>query len=109
VAISPANHSENSRFAAYVMWGNTTDRAERLRNAHNSSPSGYLWHARRLFGQDLPDVESLTKTQLKQVHDARLAWLRANAIKAVRGRKLAHARQLRERAAAIEAEAAGDE
>jgi hypothetical protein len=83
------------------MWSGVADRNERLRNAHDNSPSGYIWHARRLFGADV-DLDALTKQQWKQVADARLAWLKANQLKAVRARQLQRARRLRDRADAIE-------
>ena len=87
MARTPEQHSQNSRFAAYLMWSGVADRAERLRNAHDAGPSGSSWHARRIFGQDV-DIEALTATQLKQVVDARLSWLKAMSEKAVRAKQL---------------------
>jgi hypothetical protein len=84
---TPQQHSADSRFAAYLMWSGVEDRAARLRKAHDNGPSGYSWHARRLFGQDV-DVEALTATQIKQVVDARLSWLKAQSLKAVRAKRL---------------------
>jgi len=51
VARTPEQHSDDSRFAAHTMWAGVTDPAERLRNAHDNSPRGYVWHARRLLGR----------------------------------------------------------
>lgn len=111
MARTPEQHSADSRAAAHTMWGGVTDRAERLRNMHNNSPSGYAWHARRLYGADV-DVEKLTKTQWKAVEAARLSWLHANALKAAKAstrvRKLRKAKQLRARADRLDAEAAGE-
>jgi hypothetical protein len=47
------------------MWAGVTDRGARLRNAHDNSPSGYNWHARRLLGADV-DLDSLTDAQWAQ-------------------------------------------
>jgi hypothetical protein len=41
------------------MCANTADRAARLRNMHDHSPSGHIWHAKRLHGPDV-DVDALT-------------------------------------------------
>lgn len=106
MARSPEQHSADSRYAAHVMWSGVADKTERLRNMHDNSPSGYAWHARRLFGADV-DVDALTKRQWKQVADARLAWLRANSIKAIKVRQRQTARKLRAEADRLEA-AAGD-
>src|SRR6516164_9422137 len=38
MARTPEQHSQNSRFAAYLMWSGVADRAERLRNAHAAGP-----------------------------------------------------------------------
>ena len=51
MARTPEQHSDDSRFAAHTMWAGVTDPAERLRNAHDNSPRGYVWHARRLLGR----------------------------------------------------------
>lgn len=86
MARTPQQHSDDSRFAAYLMWSGVDDRAQRLRNAHDNSPSGYAWHARRLYGDDV-DIEALSVAQMKSVVDARLAWLRAQSVKAVAARR----------------------
>jgi hypothetical protein len=96
-------HSEDSSFGANLMWSRVADRTERLRNAINAGPAGYNWHAKRLFGADV-DLDALTPRQWKQVEDARLAYLRAMALKATQKRRLLRAARLREEAAAIEAE-----
>lgn len=87
MARTPAEHSQDSRQAAHMMWAGVTDRNEHLRNAHNHSPSGYAWHARRLFGADV-EYDSLTEAQKKQVADARRAYLKAISIKATKKRRL---------------------
>jgi hypothetical protein len=83
---TPEQHSADSKAAAYTMWAGVADRSARLRDAHHNSPSGEIWHARRLFGQDV-DLASLTPRQWKQASDARTAWLRANSIKATKARR----------------------
>jgi hypothetical protein len=83
------------------------DPEDRLHNAHVQSPSGWNWHARRLFGADV-DLDTLTTKQWERVGAARLAWLKANSIKAVKARQLGRARRLRERADAIEAAVEAD-
>lgn len=103
MARTPAEHSEDSRQAAHTMWSGVADRNEHLRNAHNNSPSGQNWHARRLFGADV-DLDTLTPTQWAQVEAARRAYLNAMSIKATKTRRLKRAQRLREHAAAIEAE-----
>ncbi|MGA7050501.1 MAG: hypothetical protein WBZ37_04380 [Mycobacterium sp.] len=100
---NPAEHQEIATTAAYAQWANTADRAARLGNAHVNSPSGYNYHARRLFGQDV-DLDKLTETQWAKVADARLAYLRAMAMKATRARRLKRAQALREKADAIVAD-----
>ncbi len=99
---SPTQHSRDSSAAAFTMWGNTADRTARLRNAHDNSPSGHNWHARRLFGQDV-DLDKMTPEQWQQTADARLAWLKANSIKAIKARQRKRAAALREKAARMEA------
>jgi hypothetical protein len=99
MARTPTQHSEDSTGAAYASWANTADRTVRLRNAHDNSPSGHNWHARRLFGADV-DLDSLTKAQWKQVAAARRAWLKAQSIKATRVRKRNAAARRDEREAA---------
>jgi hypothetical protein len=61
------------------MWAAVPDRNERLRNAHENSPSGEIWRAPRLFGQDV-DPDALTKEQWKGVRAARKAWLKATVL-----------------------------
>jgi hypothetical protein len=90
-----------------MKWAGVADRNEHLRNAHDHSPSGVIWHARRLHGRDV-DLDSLTPEQWQQVEKARLAWLKANALKATRARRLKRAQRLEATAAAIRAEVAGD-
>jgi hypothetical protein len=102
----PTEREEIARSGAFTMWSNVADRSERLRAAHDNSPSGYLWHARRLFGKDV-DAEALSPQQWDQVAAARMAYLKAIASKATRARKLKRAQRLRDEAAAIEA-AVGD-
>jgi hypothetical protein len=104
---TPQQHRDDSRHAAHTMWAGVGDRGERLSNMHLNSPSGYRWHARRLFGQDV-DVNALTDEQWEQVEAARISWYKATAMKAVRARRRKYASKLRERAAAIEAEADDD-
>jgi hypothetical protein len=107
-ARDPAERTEIAAQAAHTMWSGVANREERLANAHDKSPSGLIWHARRLFGQGV-DLEALTDTHWKQAADARRAWLRANALKATRARRLKRAQRLRDEAEAIEAQlAAGD-
>jgi hypothetical protein len=89
------------------MWAGIADRGERLQNMHDNSPSGFAWHARRLFGADV-DLDALTPQQWEQVAAARMAWYKANSIKGVKARQLGRARALRERAARIEAEVADE-
>jgi hypothetical protein len=105
VARTPAEHSADSRQAAHTMWSGVADRNEHLRNAHNNSPSGQNWHARRLFGRDV-DLDSLTPTQWAQVDAARRAYLRAMSMKATKMRRLRRAQRLEDRAATIRAEVA---
>jgi hypothetical protein len=100
---TPEQHREDSQYAAHVMWSGVADRAARLANMHQNSPSGYTWHARRLLGQDV-DLEALTPTQWKQVEAARAAWFKASSRKGVKARKLDKAQRLRDEIAAIEAE-----
>jgi hypothetical protein len=103
-----ANNPDKQR-AAFTMWGGVTDRGERMPNAHAAGPAGDNWHARRLFGADV-DLDALTDEQWRQVAKARLAWLRANAIKAVRARQLKRAEAMRAKADALEARyGVGDE
>lgn len=83
---TPEQHSADSKAAAYTRWSGIADRAGELRGAHENSPSGDNWHARRLFGSDV-DLASLTPKQWEQVADARLAWLRAKQLNAVEARK----------------------
>jgi hypothetical protein len=103
VARTPAEHSEDSSYAATVMWSGVADRNARLRNAHDNSPSGLIWHARRLFGANV-ELNALTEEQLAQAEAARLMWYRAVSKKGVKARRLQRAQQLRARADAIEAE-----
>ena len=105
---NPAERKQIASGAAFAMWAGVADPAQRLRNAHDNSPSGYLWHARRLFDPDLKDLDGLTPKQKRRVEKARTAWYKANAVKATRARKLKRAQRLRAQADAIEAEAAGD-
>lgn len=102
---TPEQHSEDSRYAAHVMWAGTADRKERLRNAHTNSFGGEVWHARRLFGPDV-DLDALSAEQWKQVEAARRSWTKAVSIKGNKAKRLKQAQRLRERAAAIEAEVA---
>lgn len=104
MARTPEQRRDDSRQAAHTMWSAVADRNARLRNAHNNGFASDNWHARRLFGADV-DVEKLTKQQWQQVAAARQSWQKANALKAVKTRRLKHAKRLREQAAAIEAEA----
>jgi hypothetical protein len=94
---TPEQHSADSKAAAYTLWGGITNRTEQLRETHENSPSGFSWHARRLLGPDV-DVDALTPLVRKQVEDARLAWLRANQLRAVKAgkRKSADRRAMRE-------------
>lgn len=102
-----AERKEIASTAAYSMWAGVADPNERLRAAHENSPSGYSFHARRLFGADV-DLDKLTKTQMKQVAQARLAYLKAMSLKGIRAKRLKQAQRLRAQADAIEAEEAGD-
>ena len=107
MARTPAERSEDSRQAAHTMWAGVADRSERLRNAHNQSPSGQNFHARRLFGADV-DTDALTPIQWQQVEAARQAWFKAMAMKATKKRRLERAQRLRDAAAVIETELGGD-
>jgi hypothetical protein len=102
VARTPTEHSSDSARGAYTKWSNVADRAAAMADMHANSPSGYAWHARRLFGQDV-DVANMTPTQWQQTDAARSAWLKANSIKAIRARMLKRAEKLRKRADAIDA------
>jgi hypothetical protein len=107
VTRTPDQRRDDSRHAAHVMWSNTADRGERLRNAHDNSFGGDNWHARRIFGADV-DLDSLTPEQWKQVDAARTSWFKAVSAKGVKARRLKAAQRLRDEAAAMQAAAEGD-
>ena len=104
MARTPAERSQDARAAALHSWANTVDPNARLALAHLNSPAGFNWHAKRLYGQDV-DLDGLTPQQWERVADARLAYLRANAIKATRTHQRKRAQALREKADAMEAAA----
>ncbi|MGO9653003.1 hypothetical protein [Mycobacterium sp.] len=99
VARTPEQHSEDSRYAAYIGWSGVADRNERLRNAHLNNFTSDLWHLRRLYGADV-DPDTATPQQWERAHAARIAYSKANSIKGVRARK----RAVDERRAARDAE-----
>ena len=68
----------------------------------DNSPRGYSWHARRLFGPDV-SYDALPPDKQEQVAAARVVYLKANALKSVRARKLIQAQRLRDKADALEA------
>ena len=103
MARTKQQHSQDASYASHVMWSGVADRVERLRNAHNNSPSGVNWHARRLFGKNV-DLDALTPAQWQQVEAARRSYLKAMSLRAARNRRQEWAQRLREQADAIEAE-----
>lgn len=90
----------------HKSWGNTPDRAARMRPAWSRSPSGWDWHAQKRFGKE---YDELTADEQQQVASDRKAWFadmrrRSNEALAAKAAATRKAR-LRRRAALLRAEA----
>ena len=83
-------------------WGNTANRAERMRPAQAKSPVGWDWHAQKRFRRD---YEQLTPGQQQQVESDRSAYFAEMRRRSAATRRANRANRLRERAAKIRAQA----
>ena len=89
------------RVGGHRSWGNTANRAERMRPAQAKSPVGWDWHADKRFGRD---YEQLTPGQQQQVESDRSAYFAEMRRRSAATRRANRANRLRERAAKIRAE-----
>lgn len=101
MSITPEQRRQWGSLGGLTSWVNTEDRRARIYNAKTNSPLGWAWHARQLG----LDPENLTDEEVKRVETARKLWFKRISIKGNNALKRKRAAALRERAAALEAEA----
>ena len=78
-------------------WGNTANRAERMRPAQAKSPVGWDWHAQKRFGRD---YEQLMPGRQQQVESDRSAYFAEMRRRSAATRRANRANRLRENAPA---------
>jgi hypothetical protein len=86
----------------HKSWGNTPDRAERMRGPQSKSPVGWDWHAQRRFGRNYGHLTPNEKQQVESDRKAYFAEMRRRSTAEVKAKR---AERLRASAAKMQAEA----